>query len=444
MKLPRHLIHQVILTLRDIFVKKVPAEVAVNQAVRQHPKWGGRDRKFFAENVYGIVRWRRWFWHLAGLPAEDCENPEAHDEARLWRVWAAYWLAGGVPDQAEAASADENDDDASEARTLPDWPEVAAVSAESVAQRAQVNVPAAVRDSWPDWLDARLAAELGDAWPALRVVLNRPAEVFLRTNPLRAKKALVQLRLMNEGVLTAEVPGLPHALRLRHRAKAVTVPAFKAGWFEVQDAASQQIAPLLHPQPGQTIVDLCAGAGGKTLHLAALMNNDGQLHAFDVHGAKLAELRRRANRAGATIIKTRVLPENTQAAAAALAPLAGSVDGVLLDVPCSGLGVLRRHPDTKWRLTEADLARLLPLQASLLRLGSSLVRPGGALVYATCSILPSENAHQIHAFLAEGENRRHWALEEEIFFDPVTLGFDGFYAARLRRLNAAEVDCKMP
>lgn len=429
MKLPRHLLHQVIQTLRSIFAEKAPAEASVAQALREHPKWGGRDRRLFAESVYDIVRWRRWFWHLAGLPTTECEDPAANDEARLWLVWAAYWLSGGVTSPAPRDAA------APTPRALPDWPEVAGLTAEAVAQRAQEDVPEALRASWPDWLDTRLAEELGAAWPATRTALNEPAAVFLRTNPLRAKKAEVQLRLMNEGVLTTDIPGLPLALQLRQRAKAAATRTFKDGWFEIQDAASQHVAPLLQPSPGQTLVDFCAGAGGKTLHLAALMKNKGRLIALDIHESKLTELRRRAARAGASIIETITLPTEPDAANATLARLSGKADGVLLDVPCSGLGVVRRQPDTKWRLNEAEITHLLQQQADILRRGAALVRPGGLLVYATCSVLPSENARQIAAFLADPTNAHTWTLEEDFCLDPAIHGFDGFYAARLRRMN---------
>jgi 16S rRNA (cytosine967-C5)-methyltransferase len=183
---------------------------------------------------------------------------------------------------------------------------------------------------------------------------------------------------------------------------------------------------LLGVRPGGFVIDACAGAGGKTLHLAALMRNQGRIVALDPHASRLDELRSRAQRNGATIIQTRVVagPEG-------VAEFVDRADAVLLDVPCSGLGVLRRKPDTKWKLTHDELDRLASVQREILDGYSRLVKPGGALVYATCSILPSENQRQVQGFLAR--HAEDWAIETERAWRPDREGFDGFYAARLVR-----------
>jgi 16S rRNA (cytosine967-C5)-methyltransferase len=204
----------------------------------------------------------------------------------------------------------------------------------------------------------------------------------------------------------------------------------RAGWFEVQDAGSQEIAPFLQPRPDEVVIDSCAGAGGKTLHLAALLHNQGRLLALDVHPWKLAALEKRAARAGVTCLRTQPITSLED-----LARHAGTADRLLIDAPCSGLGVLRRHPDTKWKLTTTELARLVRLQQEILDTHSTLLKPGGTLVYATCSFLPEENTAQIHAFLAR-QPAGAWSLEEErlLLPDPArpSANHDAFYMARLR------------
>jgi 16S rRNA (cytosine967-C5)-methyltransferase len=201
--------------------------------------------------------------------------------------------------------------------------------------------------------------------------------------------------------------------------------SFHEGRFEVQDAASQMVAPFVDVAPGMRVIDACAGAGGKSLHLAALMNNKGRLIALDVAGWKLDELRRRARRAGVSNLETRLIDSPK-----VIKRLAESADRVLLDVPCSGLGVLKRNPDTKWKLTEKQLEEIGRQQEEILNAYCTMVRPGGDLIYATCSILPSENEKRISAFLERRggmfervEEKRLWPSD----------GFDGFYMVRLRR-----------
>lgn len=193
------------------------------------------------------------------------------------------------------------------------------------------------------------------------------------------------------------------------------MPAFKQGLFEVHDAASQMVAPLLEVAPGMRVIDGCAGAGGKTLHIAALMQNKGKILALDVHDWKLAELRKRAARAGVDIAETRTIESSKT-----IKRLAGHADRLLLDVPCSGPGVLRRNPDAKWKLSEKEIDRLAAEQQDLLIRYSNMVKPGGKLVYATCSILPSANEKQIQRFLET--QGTEWELEQELKLDPAETG----------------------
>ena len=411
MKLPPHLLDEIILSLGEVFVGKRYADKVIEFTFKRHRKWGSRDRRIFAESIYECVRWWRWFWYLAGLPDEEHTQPENITPERLWRVWAAYWITNG--------------------RDLPKDEAAPEVRPEDVRKRAKEGASPAIRAAIPDWLEARGRLGLGDAWPALRESLNLPADVFMRVNTLKNDRRSLRERLGQEGYETEAVDQVPSALRLKQRANLFGTGSYKAGLFEVQDAASQLIAPFLQPEPGMRVIDACAGGGGKALHLAALMRNKGRLLALDVHAWKLAELRKRASRAGVDIIEAREIEGSKT-----VKRLAQKADRVLLDVPCSGMGVLRRNPDAKWKLSDAEIDRLIALQAEILESYSRMVVPGGKLVYATCSILPSENERQVQAFLAK--HGEEWTLEEELHRTPETGAFDGFYAARLMRKAAPQ------
>jgi 16S rRNA (cytosine967-C5)-methyltransferase len=281
--------------------------------------------------------------------------------------------------------------------------------------------PRAVRESIPDWIDTLGSNELGTAWDAEISALNQRAPVFLRVNTLRGTRPEAIAWLASHGVTSSVVPDLPDALIL-DPGKALPKPLRLDGRVEIQDAGSQLIAPLLDPQPGDRIIDACSGAGGKSLHLAALMNNQGRVFAMDVDAKKLSELARRAKRAG---VAKCVSPKEITATTAS--DFVGVADRLLIDSPCSGLGTLRRQPDLKWRLKPAALDRVRSIQKELLATYTGMLRPGGRLVYATCSILPSENRAAIDSLLDLGG----FTLLEERPVSPATTGFDGFYAAAL-------------
>ena len=343
---------------------------------------------------YEIVRHYRWACHLA-------------DATELPKVWAAWWM---TREQAQ----------------LPE--EFAAgLTLEFVQERSEMQVPLAVRESIPDWLDERCRAAYGADWEALAHALNQPAEVYLRANRIRASVAEVRQNLQEEGIESATVAGAEDALQLQNRRPLQNSGTWRSGWCEIQDAGSQQIAPFLKVAPGQVVIDGCAGAGGKSLHLAALMRNQGRLIGLDVVPAKLRELETRARRNGVLIAETQLLDDEWSQ----IAKLDKHADRVLLDVPCSGTGVLRRKPDTKWRLTADEADRLVELQSRILKAYSVMVKPGGKLVYATCSILPEENEQQVERFLtAQGGA---WKLDDQRWLRPDVEGWDGFYMARLQR-----------
>jgi len=221
------------------------------------------------------------------------------------------------------------------------------------------------------------------------------------------------------------VEGVPSAQRVTIRKNLFSTPAFKKGWFEVQDASSQLVAEFLDVKSGMKVVDTCAGAGGKTLHIAALMENKGQVIAMDIYENKLKELKRRAKRAGAHNIEMRTIDSTKP-----IKKLYDKADRVLIDAPCSGLGVLRRNPDAKWKLEPEFLVRIKKVQADILNSYSRMVKPGGKLVYATCSILPSENQEQVKKFLAS-ENGKNFSLVKDKKILSHESGFDGFYMALL-------------
>jgi 16S rRNA (cytosine967-C5)-methyltransferase len=407
-KVPPHLLGEIVAALGEIFREKRHADRVIEFTFKQHRKWGSRDRRLFAESVYECVRWWRWFWHLAGLPDGDHAQTEAISPERIRLVWSAYWLfnhrewPAGLPDTG--------------------------LSAVEVQNRAHQPVSGAIGASVPDWLEARCFADLGENWPELRDALNGAAEVFLRVNTLKINREALQAKLAANGFETEIDHEVPTALKLVQRQNVFGTLEFKTGLFEVQDAASQLIAPFLEVEPGLKVVDACAGGGGKALHAAAIMRNKGKIIALDVHPWKLAELRKRAARAGVDIIEAREIDSSKT-----IKRLAGFADRLLLDVPCSGLGVLRRNPDSKWKLTSEEVERLITLQAELLENYSRIVKPGGKLVYATCSILPSENETQIQQFLLRHPDE--WQLETEFHRDPTQGAFDGFYAARLLRVR---------
>jgi 16S rRNA (cytosine967-C5)-methyltransferase len=393
-KLHRHLVAAVQAGLEEIFTLSTPADRVVAQALQGHPKWGSRDRRQFAEQVYEIVRHHRWACHLAG-------------DTALPKVWAAWWMFRQQEQLAEEFAGE--------------------LTLEIVNQRAAEDVALGVKESFPDWLASAGETAYGEAWPQLAHALNQPAHVYVRANRLLASVEEVRQNLQEEGVETVVVVGADDALQLESRRPLQNSGTWRMGWCEIQDAGSQQIAPFLKISPGQVVIDGCAGAGGKALHLAALMRNQGRLIALDVVPNKLRELETRARRNGVLITETHLLDEQWSQ----ICQFQARADRVLLDVPCSGTGVLRRKPDTKWRLTEVEVGRLVALQGRILNAYSAMVKPGGKLVYATCSILPQENEAQVAAFLTQQNGA--WRLDEERWVRPDVAGWDGFYMARLQR-----------
>jgi 16S rRNA (cytosine967-C5)-methyltransferase len=282
----------------------------------------------------------------------------------------------------------------------------------------------AVEHSVPDWLFDKIKADYGDDTQAILAALNEQADVFLRVNRLKTSPRKLIQSLLEDGVHAETVDGLPDALRIKVRKNLFRTKAFQDGWFEVQDLSSQKVAEALAPEAGMRVLDVCAGAGGKTLHLASLMENKGQIIALDIHEWKLKELKRRARRAGAHNIETRPIAAKT------IKRLRDGADALLIDAPCTGLGVLRRNPDAKWKLDPSFVERVTKEQQNILADYSKVLRIGGRMVYATCSILSEENEKQVAQFLEE--NAGFSLVSEEILL-PHQSGNDGFYIAVIER-----------
>jgi 16S rRNA (cytosine967-C5)-methyltransferase len=393
-KLFRNTTYAVLEALKQIFEEKKYADKVIEKVLKQNSKWGARDRRFIAETTYDIVRWYRLLQFVA--------EAEEHNYWKLFGAWCAL-----------------------NEHELPDWDELHGVNRKTILKRYDdARKQLAVFESIPDWMHQQGEEELGRVWPEELKALNEEAAVVLRTNTLKTNRKELILALAEQEVETDIHPGFKDAVLLKRRQNVFLLPEFKEGLFEVQDAGSQAIAPFLQAEPGMRVIDACAGGGGKTLHLAALLENKGKIIAMDTEEWKLNELKLRARRAGASNIEIRWI-ENTKT----IKRLDKAVDRVLLDVPCSGLGVLKRNPDAKWKLTPEFIENVKRVQAGILQDYATMVKPGGKLVYSTCSIMPSENEKQVAFFL---KNNTDYKLEEEKMLWP-SQGFDGFYMARFVR-----------
>jgi 16S rRNA (cytosine967-C5)-methyltransferase len=402
LKLHQNLVGAVVEGLQAIFGEGRYADKVIEGVLRSNPKWGANDRGFIAETTYDMVRHWRLLWYLADA------DPSLKYQV-LWQLFGVYWVWRGFE--------------------LPDWSRFQRINPAEIAARfAQAQQEAKLLHSFPDWLDALASEELGrERWEKEAAALNMQTQVVLRVNTLKTDRETLIRLLAEHHVEAFPVENLPNAVVLKKRLNIFGNPLYKQGLFEIQDGSSQLIAPFSRVAPGMRVIDACAGAGGKTLHLAALMQNKGSIISMDVEGFKLDELRRRANRAGISIAETRLIENNKT-----IKRLRESADLVLLDVPCSGTGVIRRNPDSKWKLSADFIERVQETQRDILRRYSQMTKPGGTLVYATCSILPSENLRQVEWFLDEPEGK-NFVLEEERAIMPSEFGFDGFYMSRLKR-----------
>ncbi|MBO3098846.1 RsmB/NOP family class I SAM-dependent RNA methyltransferase [Gelidibacter pelagius] len=402
MRLHRNICFAVIDGLMLIFNEGQYADKVIQQLLKRDKRWGARDRAFVAETTYDIVRWKR-------LYAEIADVKEPFDRDNIWRMFAVWATLKGIK--------------------LPDWPYFENTPTRKIKGRFdELSKIRKFKESIPDWMDELGEKELGnEVWTKEISALNEQADVILRVNTLKTTKEKLQAILFDLDIETDFIPNYPDALKLKERANVFQTEAFKDGHFEVQDASSQLVAKFLNVEPGMRVVDACAGAGGKALHLAALMENKGQVIALDIYGNKLNELKRRAKRNGVFNVETRAI-DSTKV----IKKLYDTADRVLIDAPCSGLGVLRRNPDAKWKLQPEFIDKIKKTQQEILQQYSRMVKSGGQMVYATCSILPSENQDQVKAFLASEAGEDFTFVKDEKLLAHIT-GFDGFYMALLQK-----------
>jgi 16S rRNA (cytosine967-C5)-methyltransferase len=384
-------------SLREIFNEGQYADKVIERTLKKDSRWGARDRRFIAETTYEIVRWYRLLKEIGGLGDTDFNG--------LLTVWCAI-----------------NNIE------IPPWLGTLPVPYSQLEERKQKALETRkFRESVPDWLDLVGESELGPKWDHELKALNEQAPVVLRTNTLKISRNGLRSLLQKSETDTTIGGFTPDALILNERKNVFQLPAFKDGLFELQDAGSQAIAPFLRPEPGMRVIDACAGGGGKTLHLAALMQNKGKILALDTIAWKLDELKKRARRAGAGNIETRVIESGKS-----IKRLHDTADRLLLDVPCSGLGVLKRNPDAKWKLSKKFIDEVRLTQTGILNSYSAMLRPSGLMVYSTCSIFPSENEKQVESFLSSHQDS--FELIEQKHLMP-SEGFDGFYMALIRRIH---------
>ena len=402
MRLHRNLVFAVIDALNLIFNEGEYADKVIENVLRYDKRWGARDRGFIAETTYDIVRWKR-------LYAEIAEAHEPFTRPHLFRLFSVWCVLKGI--------------------RIPDWKQLEGTPERRIKGRFdELSKIRKFRESIPDWMDELGEKSLGNKlWTKEIAALNQQADVILRTNTLKIQKDQLRSFLTKEDIETQILDGYPDALRLKERKNVFVTSAFKDGLFEVQDASSQLVAPFLEVEPGQRVIDACAGAGGKTLHLASYMENKGQLIALDIYESKLKKLKVRARRNGVHNMETRVI-DSTKV----IKKLHNSADRLLLDAPCSGLGVIKRNPDSKWKLEPEFIDRIMGVQQDILQNYSKMVKKGGQMVYATCSILPQENSEQVKKFL-ESENGKDFEFIKEKNVYASESGFDGFYMALMKK-----------
>ena len=380
------------------FEDKKYADKVIERLLKANKKWGSQDRAVVSEIFYNIIRWRKRLEYYIGEGAKP---------NNIYRLILAYLLWSNT-----------------EYKRFDEFSGLKI--ADILTKIKKETFPTkAIEHSVSEWLVEILEQELGSVWEREVIALNEQASTILRANTLKiSPKSLVD-ELACENISAFTINGYPDAVQLEEKKNVFLTSAFKDGFFEVQDASSQKIGRFLEVAEGQRVVDACAGAGGKTLHLSALMKNKGQIIALDIFEWKLAELKRRAKRAGAHNIETRLISDNK-----VIKRLHEKADRLLIDAPCSGLGVLKRNPDSKWKIDTEFIDRIKVEQQKILQDYSKMLKKGGKMIYATCSILPSENNLQVEKFLSNNPDFR--LIKDEKIMP--SQGYDGFYMALIERI----------
>ncbi|MES2514429.1 MAG: RsmB/NOP family class I SAM-dependent RNA methyltransferase [Bacteroidota bacterium] len=390
----RVLLQAVVSALTTIFTDNKYADKVIEKTLKENPKFGGRDRRFIAETTYDIVRNYRLLSHLA-----DTKDG-------FWEILGVYFIIRYLP--------------------MPDERDFKNLNDKIILDKYKAIKDQKILQSYPDWLWELCETELGkDTWETEAKALNEQAEVVLRVNTLKTKKEILKKHLEEQEIEVDFLNGYNDALLLLRRQNLFQNPLFKLGLFELQDAGSQYISEFLNVEPGMRVIDACAGGGGKTLHIAALMQNKGRIISMDITQWKLDELKKRARRATASNVEPRLIEGSKT-----IKRLENTADRLLLDVPCSGSGVIKRNPDAKWKLNLDFINRTKAIQQKILSEYSGMTKKGGQLVYSTCSVLPSENRHQVDEFL---KNNKAFELIKDKTILP-SEGFDGFYMALIKRI----------
>jgi 16S rRNA (cytosine967-C5)-methyltransferase len=416
MRLPPAIIGQTEEVLREVLRFTAPADNTLSRYFREHTRLGGRERGVIAEAVYGLLRNKLVYTNFA----ESGSGP-------AMRRLTLLGLADAVGVDALGGLSED------ETRWLT-----------HVMQIDRNMLPAELRSNLPHWLYTRLVERFGEE-ETLQMVqtLNTPAPLDLRVNSIKASREQVIAELSAAPIIAEPTPYAPLALRILKKPALQNLPVFKTGAVEVQDEGSQVLAQVVGARRGEMVVDFCAGAGGKTLALGAIMRNTGRLYAFDIADKRLAKLKPRLARSGLSNVHPVLIAHENDAK---IKRLAGKIDRVLVDAPCSGLGTLRRNPDVKWRVRPESITELNVKQLSILNGAARLVKAGGRLVYATCSILDEENEDIVTQFLAGNDafslvpmkdvlEEQRIPLEMDTYLKllPHRHQTDGFFAAVLER-----------
>lgn len=399
MKFYRPVVSGVIDGLDKIYNENKYADKVIEYSFKDNKKWGSRDRHFVAFNIYEAVRWWRTLCCLAGI---DYKKSHYTDD-ELIEILSIQFM-----------------------RNYNEVPEGFPTQVLAEINKKLEKLNPAEKHSLSDELYEAFRSNFSEeSLEQTLEVLNRPAEVYLRANGLRGLRSEALRSLKDEAIQIGAVDGSEVCMMLDKRTNVFATDSFKKGLFEMQDYGSQKIAEFCDVKSGDRVIDACAGAGGKALYLSALMKNSGKIISMDIHEWKLNELKKRAKRSGSQNIETRLIESSKT-----IKRLKGSADVVLLDVPCSGSGVLRRNPDTKWKFTLKSLSEVEQLQKEILGSYAKMCKPNGILVYSTCSLFESENQNQVKLFLSENTD---WELLEEKQILPQDFNCDGFYMARLKR-----------
>ena len=416
MRLPPWIINNAEEVLREVLRLSGPADGSLSYYFRAHPKLGSRERGVIAEAVYAVLRNKRFYTDFS----------ETGGGASMRRL-ALLGLAETVGIDAIAGLSPEE----------VEW-------LNRIMQIDRKLLPPAMRSELPQWLFDKLVAQYGEAETMqLADALNQPAPLDLRVNALKATREDVIAALKDAPVLCEPTAFAPMGLRVQKKPALQNLPLFKSGAIEVQDEGSQLLSQIVGAKRGEMVTDFCAGAGGKSLALGAMMRNSGRLYAFDISEKRLAKLKPRLARSGlSNVHPVRIAHENDTK----IKRLAGKMDRVLVDAPCTGLGTLRRNPDIKWRQSPEGVVELQQKQGAILASAARMVKPGGRLVYATCSLLQEENERVVEQFLAHhpdfalmpmkdvlAEQKIPLEMGDYLILLPHRHQTDGFFAAVLNR-----------